>query len=171
MRVISGQYRGARLFAPKDRLIRPTTDRVREYIFSCIQHDIVDSTFADLFCGTGAVGIEAKSRGASKIVFVDVSTSSIDLLNRNLKKIGLEANVFKRSVESFLRSCNDSQQYDFIFCDPPYKYDHFETIFDLIKDQHLLRKDGQLLLESDARREAPKSDDFSIVRQKKWAKR
>ena len=167
MRVIAGQFRGTRLFAPKDRLIRPTSDRVREYIFSCIQDEVQQTRVADLFAGTGAIGIESISRGADNVTFVDASRQATALLERNLDKLGIKAEIYKRTVESFLKHAGDMAPFDFIFCDPPYKYDHFENIISLIEEQNVLCSGGQIIYESDSRRDAPKHNNFTIIRQKK----
>jgi len=167
MRVIAGQFRGARLFAPKNRNIRPTTDRVREYIFSCIQEEISQKWAADLFAGTGALGIEALSRGAAKVVFVDSSVDAIGLLEKNLAKLGIKAAILKKTAESFLKSEGSQNPFNFIFCDPPYNYDHFENVLELIRKSGLLCTGGAVIYESHSRRIAPLADGYSIVRQKK----
>ncbi len=153
MRVIAGQFRGARLFSPKDRAIRPTSDRVREYIFS--------------YAGTGAMGIEALSRGAEKVVFVDASKNAITVLQRNLQKLDINAAVYRLPVEAFIKRRDTGGPFDFIFCDPPYAFDSFELIVSLIKENSLLRPGGFIIYESDARTNSSLYADFKIIRQKK----
>lgn len=166
MRVIAGQFKGVRLFAPKNRQIRPTTDRVREYIFSCIQEEIKQARVADLFAGTGALGIEALSRGAESVVFVDSSGGAMSLLEKNLAKTGIQAALFKKTVESFLITKGSPKPFHFIFCDPPYKYDHFENILELIRKHELLEAGGVIIYESNSRQSEPIADGYSIVRKK-----
>jgi len=167
MRVIAGQFRGARLFSPKDRAIRPTSDRVREYIFSCLHEDIRGTRVADLYAGTGAMGIEALSRGAEKVVFVDASKNAITVLQRNLQKLDINAAVYRLPVEAFIKRRDTGGPFDFIFCDPPYAFDSFELIVSLIKENSLLRPGGFIIYESDARTNSSLYADFKIIRQKK----
>jgi len=167
MRVIAGQFKGARLFAPKNRRIRPTTDRVREYIFSCIQEEIKQTRVADLFAGTGALGIEALSRGAESVVFVDSSRDAVNVLEKNLAKLGVQASISKKNAESFLKTAGLREPFHFIFCDPPYIYEHFNNILELTRKYGLLSAGGSVIYESDSRHIAPLADGYSIVRQKK----
>ena len=167
MRVIAGQFRGARLFAPKDRLIRPTSDRVKEYIFSCIHDEIRHKRVADFFSGTGALGIESMSRGAEHVTFVDSSRQAITVLQRNLEKLGVDAVVYRRTVESYLKSANEPAPFEFIFCDPPYRFVQFESIISLIINRGLLCAGGQIIYESDSRNSAPNNENLTIIRQKK----
>jgi 16S rRNA (guanine(966)-N(2))-methyltransferase RsmD len=165
MRIIAGTFKGARLFSPKSLQIRPTSDRVREYIFSCLGEDVVESTVLDLFAGTGAIGIEALSRGAAKVVFVDNSFDAINLVRKNLVKVKAAETVFRKSAETFLKTTEN--QFHLIFCDPPYLYDRFNLILQRIFARHLLADDGILIYESSSREAAPLEDGFQINRQKK----
>ena len=119
MRIISGSAKGARLFSPTGRETRPTRDFVKEAVFN-ILGDIRGAVFLDLFAGTGAAGLEAKSRGAEKVFLVDSSKRAIELIKKNALKTGLEAEIFFSSAERFLRDYNN---FDIAFLDPPYDYD------------------------------------------------
>ncbi len=101
--------------------IRPTLDKVRESLFNIIQSRISNSSFLDLYCGTGAVGIEALSRYASKVVFNDSSKDSVNLLKKNLAKIKADDDyeIFNQDAVQFLK--NTEKKFDIIFIDPPYK--------------------------------------------------
>lgn len=120
MRIISGTARGARLKTPKGLTTRPTLDRVREAMFSKIIGLIPEASVLDLFAGSGALGIEALSRGATKATFVEVSKEALAVIRDNLEKVKLRdrANVVPSAVDPFLK--NERGSFDVIFADPPY---------------------------------------------------
>ncbi|MEA2198496.1 MAG: rRNA (guanine966-N2)-methyltransferase [Solirubrobacteraceae bacterium] len=122
MRVIAGSRGGRVLTAPRGRATRPTSDRVREAVFS-ILGDISDAAVLDLYAGSGALGIEALSRGAASAVLVDSAQASMSAIKRNLDDLGLEAVVQRADVPAFLRAASRSApQYDLVFLDPPYRH-------------------------------------------------
>ena len=103
MRIIAGQFKGTRLFSPKNKLVRPTSDRVREFIFSYLGPDVKGKTVLDLFAGTGAFGFEAISRGCTESIFVDMSSTCIDLVKRNSEKLGVDVVIFRMRAEKYLK--------------------------------------------------------------------
>ena len=105
MRVITGSARGRKLFEPKDLSVRPTTDMVKEAIFSIIQFDVPGRRVLDLFAGTGQLGIEALSRGARECVFVDNSAASLSLVRKNLEVCRMEGQVIRSDALEFLSHC------------------------------------------------------------------
>ena len=119
MRVIAGELRGRRLVAPRGQATRPTADRVREALFS-ILGDVSGLHVLDLFAGSGALGIESLSRGASEAVFVDNSARAVAAVKANLEELGLEAKVHRRAALAFLDGASGKETFDLIFCDPPY---------------------------------------------------
>jgi 16S rRNA (guanine966-N2)-methyltransferase len=123
MRVIAGRFGGRRLKAPRGRATRPTSDRVREALFSMLG-DITDAVVLDLFAGTGALGIEALSRGASRAVFVERDAAALAALRSNLASLGLgeeEAHVHAGEALAALRTARmGGETYDLVFVDPPY---------------------------------------------------
>lgn len=121
MRVIGGVYRSRPLKAPHGLATRPTTDRLRETLFNVLAPKIQQSVFADLYAGSGAVGIEALSRGAGFVSFVEQAKSAAQVLKENLKALSLNTNlqVEVRSVRGFL--ANKSRPLDIVFLDPPYE--------------------------------------------------
>lgn len=123
MRVITGIARGRRLKEPQGLETRPTTDRVKEGIFSSIQFEIEGRRVLDLFGGTGQMGIEALSRGAAHCTFVDLRKEAVGIIRENLKLTGLEgqATVVQGDALTFLTRCRE--KYDVIFLDPPYASD------------------------------------------------
>ena len=122
MRVITGTARGRKLLTPDGTdIVRPTSEKVKEAIFSAIQFDIEGRRVLDLFAGSGQLGIEALSRGAASAVFVDSSSTSLGVVKKNLEATGLleYASVISGDYSSYLLRCN--QQFDIVFLDPPYK--------------------------------------------------
>ena len=119
MRVVGGELRGRRLKVPAGRAIRPTADRVREALFS-ILGDVTGMRVLDLFAGSGALGIEALSRGAAEAVFVDSSRRAVTAVRANLEALGLEATVRRRDALSFLEHREAGGGYQIVFVDPPY---------------------------------------------------
>ena len=121
MRVIAGEYGGRELVAPRGRSTRPTSDRVREALFS-ILGDLEGLTVLDLFAGSGALGIEALSRGAAQATLVDSSAAAVAAIRRNLERLGAEATVHRAGALAYLqRARGSTPQYDLVFLDPPYR--------------------------------------------------
>ena len=148
MRVITGTARGRRLKELEGRETRPTTDKVKESLFSIIQFDLEGRRVLDLFAGTGQLGIEALSRGASEVVFVDQSRESVRIVKENLKACGMSAPVFQTNALDFLRSCGT---FDLIFVDPPYDAGLYEPVLNAINSVDNLSDGGIIVCE--ARRE------------------
>lgn len=121
MRVVAGELRGRRLTAPPGRATRPTADKVREALFS-ILGDVTGLRVLDLFAGSGALGIEALSRGASEAVFVDSSGRAVAAVRSNLNALALEARVHRRDALAFLAAEEDHARFDVAFVDPPYDW-------------------------------------------------
>lgn len=122
MRVIAGQKRGKKLDRLKDKAVRPTTDKVKESIFNVIQFDVEGANFLDLFAGSGQMGIEALSRGASRAVFVDVNKDAINVIKRNLTATDFVAKATVVNTDStlFLKR-QEEGSVDIAFLDPPYR--------------------------------------------------
>jgi 16S rRNA (guanine966-N2)-methyltransferase len=118
VRVVAGEFKGRRLYAPRGRRTRPTADRVREALFS-ILGDVSGLRVLDLFAGSGALGIEALSRGASEAVFVDDDARAVEAIRRNLDAVGVRAEVHRRDVLRWLGRAA-GERYDLVFVDPPY---------------------------------------------------
>ncbi|MBX5469857.1 MAG: 16S rRNA (guanine(966)-N(2))-methyltransferase RsmD [Thermoleophilaceae bacterium] len=120
MRVVAGELRGRRLHAPPGRSTRPTADRVREALFAILA-DVSGASVLDLFAGSGALGIEALSRGAARAAFVDSDPRALATVRRNLAELGIEAAVVRRDALAFLRGPeHPGAPYDLVFLDPPY---------------------------------------------------
>ena len=155
LRVIAGTAKGRKLLSPKgDKLTRPTTDKVKEAIFGKLQFRLPSSRVLDLFAGSGALGIEALSRGAEHAIFVDCADEAIANIKQNLTATNLleQATIFKMPAMEALRRLSASEtQFDFIFLDPPYAAGLYEEVIDEILSKKLLKADGLLVIEHDER--------------------
>ena len=147
MRVITGKARGVVLSTPKGMHTRPTTDRVKEALFSIIQFDIPTAKVLDLFGGTGQLGIEALSRNAKYAVFVDEREDACKLIRENLRKTRLEesAKVVRSDYAAYLRSCKE--KFDIIFLDPPYAEVFLENSLKMITEIDILETGGVIVTE------------------------
>jgi 16S rRNA (guanine966-N2)-methyltransferase len=164
--VIGGEFRGRRLLAPVTPSVRPTSDRAREAIFDMLFSlgGVDGLQVADLFSGTGALGIEALSRGAASVTFVDRDPASLDLVRQNLASVGLPdaerdgyATIVRADVDAWVAST--LSRYDLVLCDPPYDYDGWENL--------IRRLPGDLaVLESGA--ELPAVDGWGVLKFKRY---
>ena len=147
MRIVAGKYRGRTLLEFEGDRIRPTLDKVRESLFNIIQNKIAGSSFLDLYCGTGAVGIEALSRNAESVVFNDSSRDSVNLLKKNLAKIKADEDyeIFNKDAVQFLKTTD--KKFDIIFIDPPYKSK--EKFDALAFCAPILNEDGIIIFEDE----------------------
>ncbi|MDR2487295.1 MAG: 16S rRNA (guanine(966)-N(2))-methyltransferase RsmD [Clostridiales Family XIII bacterium] len=174
MRVIAGEFRGRRLLAPEGQDVRPTSDRVREAIFSMLGEAVEGASCLDLFAGTGALGIEALSRGATSCVFSDASRRSIALLHNNLKSLQVadRADVLSADYRQALRKLRDKDaQVGIAFVDPPYAAGYYRPVMQMLADYGIILIGGLVVVESDARRRADIDvDGFSIIREKTYGK-
>lgn len=156
MRVIAGEFRGRRLHSPKGDKIRPTIDRVREAVFSIIAPEIPGASVLDLFAGTGAMGLEALSRGAARCVFVDQSDDAVRLIRENaaLCKALEKVRIIREAIPSGIRRlASEKESFHLIFMDPPYGQGHIEKtlgILDAVAGQEAL-----VIAESHVKDESP----------------
>lgn len=155
MRVITGKARGVQLKTPDGMLTRPTTDRVKEALFSIINFDIPGAKVLDLFGGTGQLGIEALSRGAQSAVFVDAREDACKLIRENLNRTKLEQNakVVRSDYLDYLGRCRE--QYSIIFLDPPYAEVFLENSLNRITEIDILQSDGIIVTERPLGKDLP----------------
>ncbi|NLY81588.1 MAG: 16S rRNA (guanine(966)-N(2))-methyltransferase RsmD [Clostridiales bacterium] len=151
MRITSGDFKYRRLIAPKGYDSRPTSEKVREAVFSMIGTNIEGANVLDLFAGTGSLGLEALSRGADKCTFNDNSSKSLEALRENIENCKAEGwstvlrGDFKRTLDKA------TEPFDIIFLDPPYKAGFYDDAFKLISEKNLLKEDGLLIVEHNKR--------------------
>ncbi|UTW54849.1 16S rRNA (guanine(966)-N(2))-methyltransferase RsmD [Kordiimonas sp. SCSIO 12610] len=165
-RIIAGKYRGRKLKVAEGRDIRPTTDRMRERVFSMLGHhrypDMHDARVADLFAGTGALGLEALSRGARHITFVEKSQSSLDNLDHNISSLDVRDHVTVLKVSA--RALPPiSDPYDFIFMDPPYRMGLLEPTLERITSSKWLSNDGVIIAELASDDDIDFTDSLELV--------
>ena len=150
MRVISGKARGVVLKTPEGMQTRPTADRVKEALFSIIQFDLPGALVLDLFGGTGQLGIEALSRGASHVVFVDAADKACRLIKENLQRTKLAeyADVVRSDYLSYLKNCG--KKFNLILLDPPYAEVFLENSLKMITEIDILQSGGIIVTERPA---------------------
>jgi 16S rRNA (guanine966-N2)-methyltransferase len=153
MRVIAGKYRSRRLAAPAGMATRPTSDRLRETLFNVVAPRVPESAWLDVFAGSGAIGIEALSRGARSVSFIEASAVAARTIRKNLQTLGIEEGfeVIEREAATALRML-DSQAlvYDFCFLDPPYrKMSDYEQILGFLSQSRLIKPESLVIAEHD----------------------
>lgn len=150
MRVISGTARRIPLKCPEGFHTRPTTDRIKETLFNMIAPYLYDSYFLDLFAGSGAIGIEALSRGAKKGVFVESDSKAMECIRENLKKTSLEAKAttLRSDVMTALYRLEGDMEFDYIFMDPPYDKGLERKVLKYLADSSLLSPEGIIIVEA-----------------------
>ena len=150
MRIIAGDYKGRRLKQPDGLAIRPTSDRLRETVFNILNPMIADARFADLCAGTGAIGIEALSRGAAEVTFVEQSARAVAMIRDNLAHCGISEDVqlIRRPVIAALgQLAAAGRQFDLIYFDPPYDSPLYQQVLTLVGDSELLVEGGVMMVE------------------------
>lgn len=149
MRVIAGRYKGRRLKSPPGRDVRPTPDRLKESLFNILHHRLPNSRFLDLCAGTGSAGIEALSRGAGFVLFVERSSATIAVLRENLRRLDIDTGYQVRCQDALAaleELAERGEPFDIIFFDPPYASDLYQPIMDRLGRGDLLACDGLLVV-------------------------
>ena len=158
LRIIAGSWRGRKLSFLDREGLRPTTDRVRETVFNWLQMDLPGSRCLDLFSGSGALGIEAASRGASKVVMVDNDEETINMLNRNIDLLSAQqvAAVYDNAI-NFVQNCDF--MFDVVFIDPPYKLNAIAQCCELLESKQCLSDHAKIVIECDASNDLSKDSN------------
>jgi len=167
VRVVAGRFGGHGLVAPRGRATRPTSDRVREALFSILAGSVEGARVLDLFAGSGALAIEALSRGASGAVLVDSSPAAIAAIRRNLSAVGVDAEVRRQDALTYLeRARKDARLYDLVFLDPPYR--HASALGKQLSAAlgPVLAPGGRVVTESDRR--APLELDLDLLDERRY---
>ena len=147
MRIISGKARGTKLYTLEGDITRPTLDRVKESLFNIIQNDIVDSSFLDMFSGSGAIGLEAASRGAKDVILCEKNKEAISVIKKNIEKTHLDVKLYEMPYEKMLESLD--KKIDIVYIDPPYKTDLVYKSVKKMLNLDLLGSESLIIVETD----------------------
>ncbi|MBW9211982.1 MULTISPECIES: 16S rRNA (guanine(966)-N(2))-methyltransferase RsmD [Terrabacteria group] len=168
MRIIAGEFRSRPIEAPKGMKTRPTLDKVREAVFSIIMNNVPESSFLDLYAGSGANGLEALSRGAKRVVFVEKDRHAQKIIQANIVSLSLQekTSLLKMSVQRALDVLK-GQSFDLVYMDPPYAKQENEQVIQLLIEKDLLNLDGVIVVEAD------RNDAYAetIGKMKLWKKK
>jgi 16S rRNA (guanine966-N2)-methyltransferase len=172
MRVIAGSAGGIQLDVPKSG-VRPTMDRVKAAIFSSLGEEVIGARVLDLFAGTGALGIEALSRGAASALFVEENSAAVAMIERNLARTKLEGRVRKQDVFAFLRSSQPPEPFRIIFADPPYEKtksggEFTQLLLESAELAGMLEPSGIFALEKRPGEKLPASSLWEVTRARKY---
>ena len=165
MRIIAGKHKGRKLFGFEGEKIRPTSDKAREALFAVLGN-INGEEFLDLCSGTGAIGLEAFSRGAS-VTMVDKDSESITLANKNAKLVGFDGKIIKSDAINYLK--NTDKTFDYIFADPPYSLDIGAQVLQIIDERNLLNEGGVIIYEKDLEGDYS-TTNLKKIKEKKYGK-
>ncbi|MCQ2551077.1 MAG: 16S rRNA (guanine(966)-N(2))-methyltransferase RsmD [Clostridia bacterium] len=169
MRIIAGEFKGRKLEAPVDNRIRPTTDKVKEAMFSMLMPYIDDAVCLDLFAGTGNLGLEALSRGAAKCYFSDNSKSSLSLLKTNISKCKMDEYSLVLPGDYERNLARISEKLDIVLIDPPYMDGLYDNCFKLLREYDLLKEEGVIVCEHSEKVDmADEVFGFKKIKEKKY---
>ena len=172
MRVIAGTRRSIPLVTIDGKETRPTTDRIKETLFNILQTEIDGARFLDLFAGSGQMGIEALSRGASYAVFVEQNKKCLECIQQNLTKTKFldESRVIASSLPDCLKVLKSDEPFDIIFMDPPYAANCEATVLSMIDEMELCHEDTLVIIEADLRHDFSfiENSAFEVVRTKEY---
>ena len=172
VRIISGKYKSRKIFFPNRPEIRPTGNRIRESLFNWIQADIVNSRCLDLFSGSGALGIEALSRGAEITTFIESDFETANCLEKNLQTLN-EGNVkvVRANAISWLESQKNIEPFEFVFLDPPFKKNLLLDSISLLESNYMITDNGKIYIETEVENNLRQLPPTWRLRQKKQAGR
>lgn len=170
MRVISGSRRGRKLRSFEGEFIRPTTDRVKESMFNLIQGECVGAVVYDAFSGSGALGIEAVSRGASFVVCTDSDRRSVAVTAENYKMCDFSkcCEILNCDAVEYLKKTD--RHFDLVFLDPPYNKGLVTPVLELLYQRELLSPDGVIVVETDGPEDTFESSGFEVKKEKKYGR-
>ena len=171
MRIISGKARGTKLYTLEGEITRPTLDRVKESLFNIIQEKILGSSFLDVFSGSGAIGLEAASRGAKKVFLCEKDKNAIKVIKKNIEKTHLEVTLYETSYEKMLE--NLDEKLDIIYIDPPYKTNLVYEAVNKLINLNLLKSDSLIIVETDEEErveQALKNLNVNIIDKRKYGR-
>jgi 16S rRNA (guanine966-N2)-methyltransferase len=169
MRIIAGIWRGRSLLSPKDQAIRPTGDRAREALFGILEHGsppLLGARFLDLFCGTGAVGLEAASRGAAEALLIDRTAAALALARANHARLGAPANVQLLAGDA-ARLGRAPGAFDLVFLDPPYRSGLATPALTALREGWLAER-ARIVVELAAKDELPLPEGFAFEQERRY---
>lgn len=172
MRVIAGKARRIQLKTIEGLDTRPTTDRIKETLFNMIAHGLGDTSFLDLFAGSGGIGIEALSRGAKEAVFVEKNPKAVMCIKENLKntKLAGQADVLQTDVISALHCLEGRKKFDYVFMDPPYNNLLEKQVLTHLAQSDLLNEDALIIVEASLETDFPYVEElgYSVIKRKEY---
>ena len=172
VRIISGKYKSRKIFFPNRPEIRPTGNRIRESLFNWIQGDIVNSRCLDLFSGSGALGIEALSRGAEITTFIESDFETANCLEKNLQTLNAgNGKVVRANAISWLESQKNIEPFEFVFLDPPCKKNLLLDSISLLESNYMITDNGKIYIETEVENNLRQLPPTWRLRQKKQAGR
>ncbi|WP_322900765.1 16S rRNA (guanine(966)-N(2))-methyltransferase RsmD [Mycoplasmopsis felis] len=171
LRIISGIYRSRKIMEPDLKITRPTTDKVREAIFSSLQFKINDKSCLDLFSGSGAMSIESISRGAKISYAIEKNKNIYDTLVSNITSLNIKEKILTFNTDALLFLENNQKEFDFIFLDAPFnEYDLVNNTLLKIYNKQTLNQDGEIILETNNVSKIIIPDGLKIYKQKRYGK-
>ena len=176
MRIISGLYKGRKIFEPQDTKTRPLKDLTKESIFNILSHskkfkiNLSKSIVLDLFSGVGSFGIECLSRGVEKVIFVENYKGVLPILKKNLDNLKFEVNfeIIKKNIYDDKTLSNLNSKFDIIFLDPPYKFSELEEVLAYITDKKILNKNGIVIIHRHKKEKDNFPRNFKILEEKNY---
>ena len=171
MRIIAGEKRGLRLYSPEGRDVRPTKDNVKEAVFGSIQFSIRGARFLDLFSGTGGIGIEALSRGASFVCFADSNRESLAVIKKNIEYADYSEKslVLQGDFRTVIARLSGGCKFDFVYIDPPYAASLYDDVLTCLSVNDILSKDAVIIVESDEEFTS-EIKKYEIIKKKRYGK-
>lgn len=170
MRVIAGKARSLHLKTIEGNDTRPTTDRIKETLFNMINDKVYNSKFLDLFSGSGAIGIEAISRGAEKAVFVECNRKAVECIKDNLEftKLADNAEIYTSNVETALKMLEGKYVFDIVFMDPPYNNEWEKKILQYLSNSTIINSDTLIIVEASKETQLDYLDvlGYSVIKDK-----
>ena len=150
VRIISGKYKSRKITFPSQSEVRPTGNRIRESLFNWIQLEITNSRCLDLFAGSGALGIEALSRGAAIATFIESNREAAFYIKKNLKNLGaINSDLIVAEATSWLKCSKDIDPFDIVFLDPPFKANLMFDCFQLLESNNMIADNGSIYIETE----------------------
>ena len=168
MRIIAGIAKGRNLYSIKNTQVRPTQDRVKEAVFNMLAFKVPGCNVLDLFSGFGGLGLEALSRGADRVTFVEKNYKNAEVIKKNIKTCGFEdsGTVVIDNVYNYLKIADE--EYDLIFMDPPYNKGFVERTLQMIVKNNLLAREGYIISESHRDETVSELTQLNIIKNKKY---